>query len=148
MNPVIVPFGENYLNEVAQLEQCCFSAPWTEKSLRLLLSENAIAFVCLIEDTVCGYCGALCVLDEGDITSIAVLPEYRRIGIATALLEHLILTANTKGIKTLTLEVRENNSKAIELYEKFNFLPVGRVKSYYKNPTEDAIIMKRSQERY
>lgn len=81
------------------------------------------------------------VLDEGQITNIAVKPEYRRFGIASALLEHLKKSAKELGIILMELEVREGNQAAIGLYKKQGFETVGRRRRYYKNPTEDAILM-------
>ncbi len=138
----IVPLDSTHIEAVACLERLCFESPWTENNLRLLLRDNAIAFVCLIDGRVCGYCGALSVLDEADITSIAVHPAYRRHKIASALLSSLIKSANERAVVSLTLEVREGNVGACALYQKYNFVAVGRIKNYYKNPVEDAIIMK------
>jgi len=81
------------------------------------------------------------ILDEGQIINIAVHPDYRRMGIANALIEKILEYSRGNGIKLLMLEVRESNAAAIKLYEKFEFREVGRRKRYYKNPIEDAILM-------
>jgi len=138
-----IPLESVHISDVAKLENICFSSPWSEKSLQMLLSENSIAFVCVVDEMIVGYCGAISVLDEADITSVAVHPEFRRCGIASVLLDALFCKSETKGIKTLTLEVREGNYGALVLYRKYDFVPVGRIKNYYKNPNEDALIMRK-----
>lgn len=93
------------------------------------------------EGEALGYLGMEYVLDEGGITNVAVFPVHRRQGIADALLNELLRRAKGLGLATVTLEVRETNAPAIALYQKHDFVPVGRRKNYYTSPTEDAILM-------
>lgn len=93
------------------------------------------------DGTVLGYAGMHCVLDEGYITNVAVLPARRKEGVASAILLKLLARARLRGLQFLTLEVRESNTPAISLYEKFGFAPVGRRKNYYTEPTEDALLL-------
>ena len=84
------------------------------------------------------------VLDEGYISNVAVHPQWRRQGVADALLDALTEQARQKLLSFLTLEVRESNAPAIALYEKHGFRAVGRRKSYSEKPREDAILMTRT----
>ena len=80
-------------------------------------------------------------LDEGQITNIATLPECRRRGYAAAVVAALLEEARSRKLAFVTLEVRETNAPAIALYEKFGFAVVGRRKNFYTEPTEAALVM-------
>lgn len=127
---------------LARLDQLCFSVPWSEQSFREE-AENSIAvyFLAWEGEMLLGYCGFWEVSGEADITNLAVHPEYRRGGIAKALLECAIREAKKRGLLLMTLEVRVSNAAAIALYEKYGFRRVGERKRYYSNPTENALIM-------
>ncbi len=128
---------------VAEIERACFSAPWSEKMLlEELLAERSVYRVAEKGGAVVGYMGFYRVADEGNITNIAVLPEYRRQGIAYALLSSFITLAKEEGLAFLTLEVRKSNEAAIRLYESFDFEKVGVRPRYYDN-AEDAVLMTR-----
>ncbi len=141
----ITEMTEKHAAELANLDKICFSVPWSENSFREE-AENPLAkyFVAEEDGKLIGYLGVWCVQDEGQITNIAVLPEYRRKGIASKLLEHLV--CECKGVSQLVLEVRESNSGALALYEKYGFKRVGMRKNFYHSPTENAIIMIRGDE--
>lgn len=139
----IVPMTADHLDQVAELERVCFSAPWSRKMLAEELENDCAAFL-VAEDadgTVVGYAGLLVVLDEGYITNVAVKPELRRQGIASQLLEVFINFAKGNHLAFLTLEVRLSNTAAIVLYGRHGFRSTGRRKNYYEHPKEDAIIM-------
>ena len=97
--------------------------------------------VCLDGDTLAGYIVLSIVLDEGSIDNVAVVPEFRRRGIADLLLSHAEEQGRALELAFLTLEVRSRNEPAIRLYEKHGFVEVGRRKNYYEKPREDAILM-------
>ena len=80
-------------------------------------------------------------LDEGYITNVAVFPQYRKQGVATALIKRVFELAQEKKLAFVSLEVRVSNSAAIALYEKAGFKEEGRRKSFYRDPREDALIM-------
>lgn len=144
----IVPMTADHLDQVAELERVCFSAPWSRKMLAEELENDCAAFL-VAEDadgTVVGYAGLLVVLDEGYITNVAVKPELRRQGIASQLLEVFINFAKGNHLAFLTLEVRPSNTAAIVLYGRHGFRSTGRRKNYYEHPKEDAIIMTWEQE--
>ena len=134
---------EEHLTGVAEIELKCFSEPWSEASLKMLIGENSFGVVCQTDGTVAAYGGMICVLDEGQITNIATLPEFRRQGLATATLETMLKEASKRELAFVTLEVRESNFSAISLYEKLGFKQIGKRQNFYRKPTEAAIIMER-----
>ena len=93
------------------------------------------------EDGVVGYIGMMYVLDEGYIGNVAVLPAFRRRGIADTLLHALDELAEERGLRFLTLEVRAGNMPARCLYEKNGYVPAGFRPGYYSAPKEDAVLM-------
>ena len=94
-------------------------------------------------DKVVGYIGSQTVLDESDMMNVAVHPDYRRRGIAEALVLALADELATHSSRSLALEVRESNAPAIALYEKLGFVQIGLRKNYYRNPKEDALILRK-----
>lgn len=90
---------------------------------------------------VLGYAGMSVVAGEGYIDNVAVRQEYRRQGIAQALLDVFLRFGAAHQLEFLTLEVRASNDPAKQLYMKHGFAQVGRRKDYYDDPKEDAIIM-------
>ena len=130
-----------HLSAVAELELLCFSDPWSEKALELLVSDGAYGAVCLQDGRVMAYGGVLWAPDEGQITNIATHPDARRRGMGAAVLEHLIAEACSRGCDQLSLEARVSNIGAIALYERYGFLKMGLRRGFYKHPTEDAYVM-------
>ena len=143
MHVRIVPMTGDHLDEVAELERICFTTPWSRNMLVEELQNDCAAFLVALddEDHVAGYAGLLVVLDEGYITNIAVAESCRRKGLGRAMLSALINHCRESGASFLTLEVRQSNAPAIALYESMGFLPEGRRKNFYRQPTEDAILM-------
>lgn len=133
-----------HVPQIAQLEKLCFSDPWSEKSIETELScRLSLWLVALDGDEVVGYVGSQTVIDESDMMNIAVHPDYRRRGIAEKLIEALVNALEEKGSRALSLEVRASNGPAIALYEKLGFAQVGLRKNYYRNPKEDALILRK-----
>ena len=143
MHVRIVPMKGDHLDEVAELERICFSAPWSRNMLAEELENDCAAFLAALDDEgrVVGYAGLLVVLDEGYITNVAVRPECRRQGVAKKLLQVFLDFARAHRLSFLTLEVRASNYGAIALYGAMGFRSAGRRKNYYEHPREDAIIM-------
>ena len=102
--------------------------------------------VALEDDRVAGYVGSQSVLGETDMMNIAVHPDFRRRGIAEALVVRLIEELKIRGNHSLMLEVRVSNAAARSLYEKMGFQQVGLRKNYYRNPKEDACILRKEWE--
>ena len=144
---IIEKMNSSHVAQIAQLEKICFSDPWSEKSVASEL-DNKLAFwlVAAEGDTVAGYIGSQTVIDETDMMNVAVHPDFRRQGIAEALVNTLVENLKQMGSRCLTLEVRASNAPAIALYEKLGFAEIGRRKNYYRNPREDALILRKEWE--
>ncbi|MCD8391199.1 MAG: ribosomal protein S18-alanine N-acetyltransferase [Firmicutes bacterium] len=127
----------------AEIDRRCFSVPWSKKSF-LEEAENGIAVYFIAKDgeKYVGYGGFWNVYPEGDITNVAVVPDYRRQGIATAILKEMIKKARVLKLNCLNLEVRRSNHAAQRLYAEFGFEVAGERKRYYSDNREDALIMK------
>ena len=142
MNITIGNASEALLPQIQRIEQQSFSVPWTEQMLRMQLAPDSHVFLtAATPDGVVGYIGMMYVLDEGYISNVAVRPDFRRRGVADALLRELETRARTLRLSFLTLEVRESNAPAISLYEKHGYHIAGRRKNYYEKPAEDALLM-------
>ena len=120
-------------------------SPWTKEGfLTFLMKENAMFLVVEEKGRILGYCGLLTVLDEGDVTNVAVRRDRQREGIGNFLMESMIRLAEERGITMIHLEVRAGNETAIRLYERQGFVRDGLRKAYYTDPTEDAVLMTRT----
>ena len=141
----IIDTTETQLEQIEKIEQQCFSCPWTLDQLRSQLSDDRHVFLAAVDagGTVLGYVGMMFVLDEGYISNVAVAPDFRRQGVADALISALMTRAEELNLAFVTLEVRAGNEPAKSLYAKHGFVPVGRRKNYYDLPKEDAILMTR-----
>ena len=144
---MIVRMNESHVSAVAELEKLCFSDPWSENSVvSELKNKLALWLVAEEEGRVSGYIGSQTCGDESDVMNVAVHPDFRRRGIAEALVNRLVEELKAIDSHSLTLEVRASNVPAISLYEKLGFSEVGRRKNYYRNPREDALIMRKEWE--
>ena len=131
------------ITDIENLDISNFDDFWNMDILKDELSIETSQFICAkYENEIVGFAGIKIVLDEADIMNIAVRKDYRRQGIATLLLNHILNVCKEKNIKTIHLEVNEENFSAISLYQKFGFEICGRRKQYYDN-TYDAILMKK-----
>ena len=134
------------LDQVMEIEQDLFHVPWTKEGFfTFLTKDNAMFLVVEERGRILGYCGLLMVLDEGDITNVAVRRDRQREGIGHFLMASLIRLAGEQGINTIHLEVRAGNETAVRLYERMGFTRDGIRKGYYERPVEDAILMTRHE---
>ena len=144
---MIIRMNENHVKAVAELEKICFSDPWSENSVASELKNKlALWLVAEEEGQIAGYIGSQTCGDESDVMNVAVHPDFRRRGIAEALVKSLTEEMKKIESRCLTLEVRASNVPAIALYEKLGFAEIGRRKNYYRNPREDALIMRKEWE--
>lgn len=139
---------EKDLPAILQIEEQCFSTPWSYESLYHDILENKLAcyLVGEMDGVVCGYMGIWNIVDEGHITNVAVAPMYRRRHIASMLLDEMLDICGKAGIKKFTLEVRYSNKAAQALYRGKGFTEAGLRKGYYEAEGEDAIIMWKGME--
>ena len=144
---IILEMNAAHVSQVAALEKICFADPWSEMSIASEL-QNLWSYwlVALEDDRVIGYVGSQSSIDEADIMNVAVHPDFRRQGIAEALINRLVADLKERDIHALLLEVRVSNTPAITLYEKLGFSQVGCRKNYYHNPKEDALILRKEWE--
>ena len=142
MSVMICDAALAHVEGIHAIEQECFSDPWSTQSIiSQLPDDNHVFLVALDGEDVVGYVGMMNVLDEGYISNVAVTGAYRRQKIADALIDELMLRANSLGLSFVTLEVRESNEPAKALYAKHGFETVGLRKNYYSKPKEHAILM-------
>ncbi|MBQ8518130.1 MAG: ribosomal protein S18-alanine N-acetyltransferase [Agathobacter sp.] len=128
---------------VVQIEQECFSLPWSEKSFEdSILREDTIFLVCEEASVVTGYMGMYVSFDEASVTNVAVSPAFRKRGYGERLVTAAKEAAKCAGAESIFLEVRVSNAPAISLYKKMGFEELGIRKKFYEHPVEDAIIMK------
>ncbi len=141
---ILTKMTAHHVAQVAELEKLCFSDPWSEKSVASELdNELSLWLVALEDDIVLGYVGSQTVMGETDMMNVAVHPQHRRKGIAEALVTALVGALKKKDSHSLTLEVRASNEPARRLYEKQGFVLAGVRKNYYRNPREDALILRK-----
>ena len=134
----------DHVSQVAELEKICFSDPWSEKSVASELTNPLSLWLVAVEDDrVTGYVGSQSVMGEPDMMNVAVHPDFRRKGVAELLVRELVAALGKNDNHCLTLEVRASNVPAIALYEKLGFAQIGLRKNYYRNPKEDALILRK-----
>ena len=134
----------SHVDAIAELERVCFNDPWSANSITSELNNKLSLWLVAVDGgKVAGYVGSQSVLGWADMMNIAVAPDYRRRGVG----EHLILTLierlKENKVVCLTLEVRKSNDPAIALYHKLGFEEVGCRPNYYRNPKEDALILRK-----
>lgn len=131
------------VDHVMKVEELSFTTPWPREIFYQEIVENSYAhyFVVELEENIIGYGGMWVVIDDAQITNIAVKPKYRGYKIGEKLFQHILQHAMQMGVKRLSLEVRASNIIAQRLYRKFGLVPGGVRKNYYTDNKEDAIIM-------
>ena len=136
---------ENDIPMIARIERDVFPQPWSEAAFRAELRDNVMAqYLVLTEDgrpDVLAYGGIWKIFDEGHITNIAVRPDSQGKKLGKTLLHAMVQWAWANNLDYLTLEVRENNFRAINLYTKAGFRKAGKRPGYYDNGKTDALVM-------
>ena len=142
---IFAKMTEKHVAQVAELEKICFgSAAWSEKSIASELNNALSLWIVAVEDEkVLGYVGSQTVMGETDMMNVAVHPDYRKQGIAIGLITELIGALKKRESYCLTLEVRASNEPAKNLYKMLDFEEIGIRKNYYRNPREDALILRK-----
>jgi [ribosomal protein S18]-alanine N-acetyltransferase len=124
------------------IERRCFSDPWSESSFREALeSPWSFGFVAQGKRGIAGYLIGREVAGTGEVLNLAVSPEFRRRGVARALLRAGLAALRHRRVEEVYLEVRESNHSAQALYLSLGFRPVGQRSAYYRNPKEDALVL-------
>ena len=138
-------FGPSDAPDIARiLSDSAEAAQWPPESYaKLAESPGGILLVCEAEGRPVGFLAARRAADEAEILNIAVRRDFRRKGVASALLLAAIDEFRCFAIARVFLELRESNLPALTLYNRHGFLPSGGRKAYYHHPTEDAVCMVR-----
>ncbi len=141
----IRPLVESDLGQVTAIEQACFAEPWSERTFRNLLGRpDAVLLSAVYEERrVAGYAAVWFAGREGELGDLAVAPKDRRRGIGGELVDAVLEAARTRGVIRISLDVREGNRSAQDLYRSRGFEIVGRRRGYYGGPAEDALVMRR-----
>jgi ribosomal-protein-alanine N-acetyltransferase len=133
---------------LAAVERRSFGDPWSEASFREALRASwSFGLVAETADGIIGYLIAREAAGTGEILNLAVDPPFRRHGIARALLDAGLAALRRKAVQEVYLEVRVSNEAAQTLYRGARFVPVGRRRAYYRNPVEDALVLRRVLDR-
>lgn len=138
----------NDLEHIVELEQQCFTSPWSKDDFLYELNENPFGYYVVLkeQDQITGYLGLWMDEERAQITTIGVDPKHRSKGYAKALMEHMLDVCSKRGVQMYSLEVRVSNTPAIALYERYGFKKVGIRKAYYKDNHEDAYLMIKESE--
>lgn len=129
------------LNSIADVLESEFDNFWNYNIFKQELeNKNSIYIVAKCNGKIVGFGGIWKSVDDVHITNIVVKKDYRNLGIGAKILNKLINIVKELEFASITLEVNENNTIAIKLYEKFKFKKLGIRKKYYNN-TENAVIM-------
>jgi ribosomal-protein-alanine acetyltransferase len=125
------------------IERRCFGDPWSEASFRDALT-SAWNFVLAAQAArgVVGYLVGREAGGIGEVLNLAVSPEFRRRGVGEALLSAGLASFRRGRMEEVFLEVRESNTSARALYARHGFRPVGQRSAYYRNPKEDALVLR------
>ncbi|WP_174615763.1 ribosomal protein S18-alanine N-acetyltransferase [Virgibacillus ihumii] len=129
--------------EVMQVETASYAAPWPKDIFLQEVANNHYAHYYVVEadGKIVGYAGMWLVIDDAQITNIAIAPAYRGQKFGQQLFYYTMEQAVLMGAKRLSLEVRESNVAAQRMYRKFGLVPGGIRKNYYTDNQEDAIVM-------
>ena len=128
--------------EITGVEEKCIPGGWSEKGFSdWLQNKNTVIFKAVLDGKTVGFANGSWVLDEGELLNIAVLENYRNMGIAGELFNFLEKYLKEKKVRKIFLEVREKNLPAISFYEKHGFIKNGLRKDYYKNPADNGVLM-------
>ncbi|MGZ8379765.1 MAG: ribosomal protein S18-alanine N-acetyltransferase [Gemmatirosa sp.] len=137
------------VDAIAAIERLAFSDPWSRDSFATLARNPDVYFV--VADAAShrasaqaplGYIIAWFVLDEGEVANVAVAPSARGTGVGARLLDAALAEARRRGVGHVFLEVRESNTVARRLYASRGFIELGRRKRYYREPVEDALVLR------
>ncbi len=144
---ILRPMRLDDVERVHAIDKLSFSMPWSERSYRFEVTENAHScnWVAEVEQKgrrlVVGMVVIWVILDEAHVATLATHPDFRQRGIGRRLLARGLLAAYERGARMAYLEVRRSNLAAQALYQQFGFVVVGERPRYYQDNYEDALLM-------
>ena len=139
----IEPMQVEDIRAVLEVESLCFPTPWPRNAFQNELTDNRLAhyFVGRCGDEIVAYGGLWVILEDAHITTIAVHPRHQRNHFGERLLVALLEESIARGACWVTLEVRESNLAAQNLYKKYGFTIVNTRRGYYSDNDENALVM-------
>ena len=140
---LIEPMTDADIKDVLRIEQQSFSTQWPSNAFYQELHENKLAhyFVGRADGELVAYGGIWVILEDSHVTTIAVHPGCRGRKYGEIMLLRLLDEAILRGASWMTLEVRESNAVAQNLYRKYGFTTVSTRKGYYSDNNENALVM-------
>ena len=139
---VIRPMVRADVNRVHEIECTCFRSPWSKLALAgELRNEVAHYLVMEVDGVICGYGGMWVLFEEAHVTNVAIMPEYRGKGRGKRLMLAMMRHAVKRGAEKMTLEVRESNTVAQNLYAGLGFEQNGFRPGYYSDTGEGAKLL-------
>jgi len=139
---VIRPMERKDVSRVHEIECTCFRSPWSRLALMgELRNEVAHYLVMEVDGVICGYGGMWLLFEEAHVTNVAIMPEYRQSGRGRRLMLAMMLHAVKRGAEKMTLEVRQGNTVAQQLYARLDFQQNGFRSGYYSDTGEGAMIL-------
>lgn len=131
------------IDGVMEVDAASFPTPWPKEIFHQEVEKNDYAhyFVVELDKRIVGYAGLWVVIDDAQVTNIAIMPNYRGYKIGEKLFLYTLKQAIRMGVSRLSLEVRVSNIVAQRMYRKFGLVPGGIRKSYYTDNGEDAVVM-------
>ncbi len=139
----IAPMTAADIPAVLRIEALSFTTSWPSNAFWNEIHDNKLAhyYVGRFEDRIVAYGGIWVILDDSHITTIAAHPDVRGRKIGEEMLLYLIEDAIARGASWMTLEVRESNESAQNLYKKYGFTVVSTRRAYYSDNNENALVM-------
>lgn len=146
----IAPMAAADIRTVMRIEGLSFSTSWPQSAFASELSDNKLAhyFVGRVPredgepgDEIVAYGGIWAILEDAHVTTIAVHPAYRGRSLGEMMLVKLLREAIERGASWITLEARESNTVAQNLYRKYGFTIVATRRAYYSDNGENAVVM-------
>jgi len=138
------PNAADDIDAIAALEADSFTNPWPREQLVWELTNSDVTRVFVLRDErslIVAFCLCCVIFDELHINTLAVAPDFRRKGMGTRLMWHVLAETRREGARKATLEVRASNQAALALYERLGFRITATRRGYYTNPDEDALIL-------
>jgi len=145
----MVTIRKAILNDLAQifdLEKKIFTPAFSHEDLHRELTKNpySLTTVLLEQEKIIGFSILWTLFEQAQIVQIAIDNDFRNRGYGKLLMENMICNAKQKGCEFISLEVRVSNNDASNFYNRFHFKKATIRKNYYKDPSEDGILMWRS----
>lgn len=144
----LIPMTMRDLDEVLRIEYRVYSHPWSRVNFADSMSSGYSCWVCRLGGELIGYFVLMMAIDEVHLLNISVAEKRQGMGFGARLLRRAMTEARKAGGRTLLLEVRPSNEKALALYRHYGFRQIGVRRGYYPSEEgrEDALVLVRELE--